>query len=253
MDAWTTGADIATMVTGLSVVTAAYVWTRAQMRAWREQRAAKAARNWDGYIEVGGINSWYVRLAEEPTEASARVALEVVDRAGKPDENWAQNMRQHVLGDGMLARPPTPEEYDFQTALRKDRGYGQGGYIAGSSPTLCSAPGGAFGRGGGCDDSEPLRHRCGRLRDDEAVLYRAWIAHTTVHQPRCGETCEARQVLSDALDSIPNCWARSSRAERAWPARDKDDARNRSTSFHKLTTCQTTYRIGSPIWQRFLN
>lgn len=40
------------------------------------------------------------------------------------------------------------------------------------------------------------------LRDDEVVLYRAWIAHTTVHQPRCGEGCEARQVLSDALDSI---------------------------------------------------
>ena len=29
------------------------------------------------------------------------------------------------------------------------------------------------------------------LRDDEAVLYRAWIAHKTVHQPRCGEDCEA--------------------------------------------------------------
>jgi hypothetical protein len=38
---------------------------------------------------VGSINSWYVRLAEEPTEPSARVVLEVVDRVGKPDEDWA--------------------------------------------------------------------------------------------------------------------------------------------------------------------
>jgi hypothetical protein len=40
------------------------------------------------------------------------------------------------------------------------------------------------------------------LHDDEAVLYRAWIAHKTVHQPRCGENCEARQVLEDARDGI---------------------------------------------------
>jgi hypothetical protein len=31
------------------------------------------------------------------------------------------------------------------------------------------------------------------LHDDEAVLHRAWIAHKTVHQPRRGEDCEARQ------------------------------------------------------------
>jgi hypothetical protein len=43
------------------------------------------------------------------------------------------------------------------------------------------------------------------LRDDEAVLHRAWIAHKTVHQPRCGEDCEARQVLEDARDRTPSC------------------------------------------------
>lgn len=44
----------------------------------------------------------------------------------------------------------------------------------------------------------------GVLRDDEAVLYRAWVAHKTVHQGpgRCGSDCEARQVLEDALDRI---------------------------------------------------
>ncbi len=46
------------------------------------------------------------------------------------------------------------------------------------------------------------------LRDDEAVLYRAWIAGKTVHQPRCGEDCEARQVLEGARDRIRELLAR---------------------------------------------
>ncbi len=129
MDPWTAGADIGTMVTGVSAMTAAYVWTRAQLRDWRQQRAARTARNWHGYIEVGGINSWYVHLAEDPTEPTARVVLEVVDRDGGPNDDWAHNMRQHVLGDGILARVPTPEESDFLKALHKERGYGQGGYV----------------------------------------------------------------------------------------------------------------------------
>ena len=40
------------------------------------------------------------------------------------------------------------------------------------------------------------------LSNDESVLYRAWVAHTTVHQPRCGEDCAARQVLYEALGEI---------------------------------------------------
>ncbi len=70
-----------------------------------------------------------MRLAEDPKEPAARVVLDVVDRDGDPDVNWAQNMRQRIVGDGILARVPTPEEYDFLIALRKDRGYGKGGYI----------------------------------------------------------------------------------------------------------------------------
>jgi hypothetical protein len=46
------------------------------------------------------------------------------------------------------------------------------------------------------------------LRDDEAVLYREWIAHKTVHQPRCGEDCDARRVLEDARDMIRELLAR---------------------------------------------
>lgn len=39
------------------------------------------------------------------------------------------------------------------------------------------------------------------LAEDEAVLYRAWIAHTTVHQQptKCGDDCEDRRILGDAL------------------------------------------------------
>lgn len=117
------------MATGLSAMTAAYIWTRGQVRDWRQQRAEKSARNWHGYIEVGGINSWYVRLAEDPAEPTARVVLDVVDRNGNPDASWAQNMRQRIAGDGMLARAPTTEEYDFLIALRGERGYGKGGYV----------------------------------------------------------------------------------------------------------------------------
>jgi hypothetical protein len=40
MDALSAGADIATIATGLSAVTAAYVWVRNQLHVWRQQKAA---------------------------------------------------------------------------------------------------------------------------------------------------------------------------------------------------------------------
>jgi len=46
------------------------------------------------------------------------------------------------------------------------------------------------------------------LREDEVVLHRAWVAHTTVHQPRCGEDCQARQVLDEARRKIRELLAR---------------------------------------------
>ena len=86
---WTsTGADYATMATGLSALTAAAVWIRGQ---WREQQARRAAvrnRNWHAYVMPEGINDWFVRVAEQPETLSARVVLEVVDRDGKPDRRW---------------------------------------------------------------------------------------------------------------------------------------------------------------------
>lgn len=101
MDALTTGADIGTMLTGLSAVTAAYVWTMGRFRDWRRQKVAIAERNWGGYISPGGINGWDVRLAEEPNTPTSRVVLEVL---GNNAQNWADNLRQTVLRDGKLSR-----------------------------------------------------------------------------------------------------------------------------------------------------
>lgn len=98
------GASLATMLTGVSAVTAAWVWIRKQWSEMKAQRAATQRRNWHGYIEITSINSWYVRLAEEPDEPTARVVIEVLDKNGQPHPNAAQNLRQRVTGDGMLAR-----------------------------------------------------------------------------------------------------------------------------------------------------
>ena len=46
----TTGADVGSMLTGLSAVTATALWGRARVREWREERAARVSRNWGGYI-----------------------------------------------------------------------------------------------------------------------------------------------------------------------------------------------------------
>jgi hypothetical protein len=123
MDALTAGADIATIATGLSAVTAAYVWIMGRVRDRRQQKAAIAERNWHGYITPGGINGWDVRLAEHPDGPTSRVVLEVL---GTNAENWADNMRQTVLRDGKLSRSPTVEEWEFLMYLYRERGYGKG-------------------------------------------------------------------------------------------------------------------------------
>jgi hypothetical protein len=126
MDGWTIGADVGGMLTGLSVLTATIVWTRTQWRDRQQRKAATAHRNWHGYVMPEGINDWYVRLAEDPKTLTARVVLDVVGRDGEPDAAMAASMRQIIGQDGMLARAPTPQEYDFLIAQRKERGYGKG-------------------------------------------------------------------------------------------------------------------------------
>jgi len=126
MDGWTIEADVGGMLTGLSVLTATIVWTRTQWRDRQQRKAATAHRNWHGYVMPEGIEDWYVRLVEDPRSPTARVVLDVVDRDGEPDVARAPDLRETVKRDGMLARVPTPEEYDFLKAQRKERGYGKG-------------------------------------------------------------------------------------------------------------------------------
>jgi hypothetical protein len=123
MDRMTSGAEIATMATGLSAVTAAATWTAGRWRAWRRERAADAERNWHGYIPVGGIDGWDVRLAEDPEGPTARVVVEVLANNA---ENQAHNLRQVILRDGKLSRAPTTGEWGFLKHLHKKYGYGSG-------------------------------------------------------------------------------------------------------------------------------
>lgn len=125
-DLWTIGADIGQMVTGLSVVTATYVWTRGRLSDRRERKAAIRQRTWGGYIDQSGINTWLVQLAEEPDRPTGRVVLDVVDGKGEPSVNGAHSLRQRIIGEGMLGRVPTTEEYELLAALQKERGYGKG-------------------------------------------------------------------------------------------------------------------------------
>ena len=127
MDALTIGADVATMATGLSVLTATIVWTRKQFREWRELRRERQLRGWQDYINPHGINGWDVRLVVDPDEPTALVVLEVLGAPdGAPHEQQAQNMRQRVLSDGMLSRSPTPDQRDFLIQLWSQRRSGAG-------------------------------------------------------------------------------------------------------------------------------
>lgn len=122
------GADIATMLGGAAVLAGVVTWLITQYRGLLARRATYRQRTWHGYIPAGMTSSWWVRLVEEPDAPTARVVLEVLDGrpgTGQPDVNGAHALRQHVTGDGLLARAPTPSEYEFLDALRRERGYGQ--------------------------------------------------------------------------------------------------------------------------------
>ncbi|SRR5579875_120179 len=126
MDGWTIGSDVATMLTGLSAVTAAATWLTSRYRAWQQEKAQIRARNWHGFIMTTGISDWYVRLIDDPKTPTAVVPLEIVDRYGNPDPAMAQGLREIVKQDGMLARVPTQQEYAFLRFLNKELGYGKG-------------------------------------------------------------------------------------------------------------------------------
>jgi hypothetical protein len=95
--------------------------------SFRQRRRARRLRTWHGYINRGTIASWYVRVVDEPATPTTRVVLEVCQGSsdGKPDLNLAHTMRQRIKADGMLARVPTPTEYEFLADLHKKHGYGK--------------------------------------------------------------------------------------------------------------------------------
>ncbi len=127
MDVMTAGADIGTMLTGLSAVTAAYVWTRSQWGGWRQEKLARSRRTWHGYVALEGVDTWYVRVAADGGRQAGQVVLEVLSgQDGSPDEMLAQGVRIVAERDGMLSRSPTPEEFEFLKDQRKERGYGRG-------------------------------------------------------------------------------------------------------------------------------
>lgn len=111
------------------------VWIQKRWRRWRARKQDRRLRNWHGTIDVGMINTWFVRLAERPTKPTARVVLEVVDAQGKPYVDWAQNMRQTVTNDGRLSRSPTAEELEILKQLRRERFYGQESNYDAEPPT----------------------------------------------------------------------------------------------------------------------
>jgi hypothetical protein len=94
MDGWTIAADLGTALTGLSVLTATIVWIRTQWRDRRERQAQISLRNWHGYITLEGVDTWYMRLADEPKTPTGEVVLEVLSRPdGDPDPQLAQSVR----------------------------------------------------------------------------------------------------------------------------------------------------------------
>jgi hypothetical protein len=127
MDAWTAGTDIATMLTGLSVLTATIVWVRKQWVGWRQERAQTRHRNWHGYVMTGTLNDWYVRLVDDPQAVTGRVVLDVLRTSdGEPDPQMAASMRTVISRDGMLARVPNPAEFEWlkaQEKARRDTGF----------------------------------------------------------------------------------------------------------------------------------
>jgi len=116
-------ANVATIVTGASALTAVIVWGQKQWNEQKQRRATTRRRTWnDGYIPMEEVSSWYVRLAKDDAGSTARIVLEVVDSNGNDlDEQMAYTLRLFVQRDGMLSQVPTPEQFAFLKELQKAR------------------------------------------------------------------------------------------------------------------------------------
>jgi hypothetical protein len=121
------GAQIGTMLTGLSAVTAAFVWTRNQARDWELAKATRSYRYWNGFVVQGGVFTGFVRLVPNSKDAPPEgVTLDVINPNGSPNENMAHGLRQVIESDGMISRSPSVEQQAFLDDLRRNR-FGMGG------------------------------------------------------------------------------------------------------------------------------
>ncbi len=114
-------ADVGTILTGVSALTAATVWVRKQRDDWRQVRAARQYRYWNGFFIQGGFRC-FVRLVPNPEGAPPeRVTVDVIDADGTPNQHMAHGLRQIVEGDGMISRSPSLEQQAFLDDLRHKR------------------------------------------------------------------------------------------------------------------------------------
>jgi hypothetical protein len=120
MSALQNGAYVGTMLTGLSALTAAIVWTRKQMDDRRALKAARAYRYWNGYILQGQFLC-FVRLVPDEKAPPQRVTMDVINSDGTPNEAMAWGLKQIVEGDGMISRSPSTEQQAFLEDLRRHR------------------------------------------------------------------------------------------------------------------------------------
>ena len=118
----TTGADVGSMLTGLSAVTATALWGRARVREWRAERAARVSRNWGGYIIREYIPAWFTQVVDDgSSNHTERVVLDVINRDGTPKPNMAHQLKLYIRSGGTLTNPPSAAQWDFLQDLRQAR------------------------------------------------------------------------------------------------------------------------------------
>jgi hypothetical protein len=125
---WTYGPDVATMLTGLSALTAASIFASQRWRAWRARVNERKLHVWGtGYIMGGLRQSWFVRLADDdaPDRRTGRVILDVLRTdGGESDPQMVASFRSQVKQLGRLVIPPTAEQerflYELEKARRRD-------------------------------------------------------------------------------------------------------------------------------------
>jgi hypothetical protein len=88
----------------------------------QQRKAARQIRNWNGYIDQANVNSWIVKVVEDPeSKWTHRVTLDVVNEDGTPNPGMAWAMRVRVKGDKTLSQTPTPAQWDYLKDLRDER------------------------------------------------------------------------------------------------------------------------------------